>query len=236
MSRSGGGGCGSALAMLVIISLVIAGVVAVSPTLGFDNIRRTVVPDPLHGVPGSGGEGYSFMVLAPDGDPVTWGCDRPVEIVVNPQGAPEGYADLVAGAVARVEEAGGFDLEVVGTTDDRDFVDREPGPVLLGWADETEVPELAGRTAGLGGSVYATGPAGDGRAVGGMVVIDTDLPRGWFRGVDEQAIIAHELLHVLGLGHTEREGELMMAETSGQSEIGPGDRAGLAALQEAACG
>jgi hypothetical protein len=68
-----------------------------------------------------------------------------------------------------------------------------------------------------------------------MVVIDRDLPRGWFVGVDEEAVVVHELLHVLGLGHTDAGGQLMAAETTGQSGLGDGDLAGLSALEETAC-
>ena len=54
-------------------------------------------------------------------------------------------------------------------------------------------------------------------------------------GVDEEAVLVHELLHVLGLGHTERRGELMEARHHGQSELGEGDLTGLAALERHAC-
>jgi hypothetical protein len=53
--------------------------------------------------------------------------------------------------------------------------------------------------------------------------------------VDEEAILVHELLHVLGLGHTDDPEQLMAAENTGQSGLGDGDLAGLAALQDAAC-
>lgn len=223
------------LATVVIIAMVISGVIAVSPVLDFGDVRRTVLTnDRLDGVPGSGGEGYSYLSTTRAGAPVTWGCQEVIEIEVNPQGAPDGYTELVDSAVATVNAASSFTFEVVGETQDRQFFDRGRGPVLLGWADEDEVPELAGPVAGLGGSTYVTGP-GAARSVGGMVVIDTDLPRGWFRAMDEEAVLVHELLHVLGLGHTEMGGQMMEARQHGQDELGEGDLAGLAALERAAC-
>ena len=231
-----GGGCTSVLSLLLILGLVISMVIYLSPGLDFGNVRRTVSSDRSAGVPGSGGEGYTFMQVTEGGSPVTWGCEAQIELQVNPQGAPEGYAELVASAVAQVNDVTSFTFVVAGETDDREFTDRGRGPVLLGWADEQEVPELAGSTAGLGGSSYVIGPGGGARSVGGMVVLDTDMPGGWLRSLDDRVVLVHELIHVLGLGHSDDPGALMAAENSGQEELAEGDLAGLAALEQAACG
>lgn len=226
------------VSLLLIMGLVISMVIYLSPNLDFGNVQRTVSTDPMDGVPGSGGDGYAFMQIDSSGDPITWACEERIEIVVNPEGAPREYAEMVESAVSQVNGATTFEFVVTGETDDRDFFGRGRGPVLLGWADEEELSELAGPTAGLGGSSYVLGPGGEARAVGGMVVVDKDSPGGgWFRGgIDQEVIIAHELIHVLGLGHTEQADQLMAAENSGQLELGEGDLAGLAALEDAACG
>lgn len=236
MAEDRGRGCFTSLvSLLIIMAVVISGAVWLSPALNLEDVRRTVTHDGLDGVPGSGGEGYSFLSTTARGAPVTWGCEADIEVVVNPEGAPEGYAELVASAVATVNATSGFTFVVTGETDDREFLDRRAGPVLLGWADEDEVPGLAGTTAGLGGASYVTG-GGSARAVGGMVIVDTDLPGGWFGGgIDEETIIVHELLHVLGLGHTDDQRQLMAAEHTGQTSLGQGDLEGIAALEEAAC-
>ncbi|WP_029540447.1 matrixin family metalloprotease [Serinicoccus profundi] len=235
MAERRGGGCTSILSVLLVMGLVISMVVYLSPGLDFGNVRRTVYSDRSAGVPGSGGEGYTFMQVTSRDRPVTWGCEAQIEVEVNPAGAPEGYADLVASAVSRVNEASGFTFVVTGETDDREFEGRQRGPVLIGWADEEEVPDLAGPTAGLGGASYVVGPGGDARAVGGMVVLDTEMRGGWLRGLDEEVVLVHELVHVLGLGHSEEADALMAAENSGQDAFTEADLAGLEALQEAAC-
>lgn len=231
-------GAGSGLvATLLVVGLVIGGAVWLSPDLDLGDVRDTVVRhDSLDGVPGSGGDGYTFLSTSSSGAPLTWACEERIEVVVNPEGAPEGYADLVASAVDRLDEVSSFAFEVVGESDERDFLDRGAGPVLLGWADEEEVSALAGPVAGVGGASYLSGPGGGGRAVGGMVVVDRELPRGWWAGVDEESVVLHELLHVLGLGHTDDPGQLMAAESTGQTGLGDGDLAGIAALEDAACG
>lgn len=229
-----GRSCGGVLGTLLVVGAVLAGTVALSPNLTIGDLRDAAV-DPILGVPGSGGPGYSFMATSAGGEPVTWACDATIEVEVNPQSAPEGYAELVDSAVGQVEEASGFALEVVGESDDREIRDRDAGPVLLMWADEDEVPELAGPTAGIGGATYLRGPRGGGRAIGGMVVLDTDQPRGFLRRADPEPVLVHELLHVLGLGHTEDRSQLMAPEYSRQRGLGEGDLAGLRALREAAC-
>lgn len=120
------------------------------------------------GEPGSGGEGYTFSVLQPDGvSPVTWPCVGTIPIIVNPEGAPEGFAELLEGAVSRVNAASGFTLEVVGETSDRDFLERGAGDVLLGFADADEVDSLSGQTAGVGGVVYVSSSDGGERTAVG---------------------------------------------------------------------
>jgi hypothetical protein len=234
---------GNALPLLVamVVTGAIGFLIVAEPGSGsrslVDRLPGVSYDDGLDGAQGSGGPGYSFARVQRDGtSPVTWRCDETIEVVLNPEGAPAGYDDLVDAALTRVNTASGFRFEVVGETSDRDFLDRSEGPVLLGFVDEEEVPELAGDVAGIGGAVYAL-PAGPGQAtaVGGVVALDTDVIDDDVPAENAQAILVHELLHVLGLGHTDAPGELMRATGTGQTALGQGDLAGLAALREEAC-
>ena len=193
--------------------------------------------DGQDGAPGSGGVGYTFARVQPDGtSPVTWPCEGTIPVEVNPQGAPRDYEALIDSALARVNAASGFRFEVVGETSERDFLERGRGPVLLGFTDATEVELLAGDAAGFGGSTSVQETSGGPfTAVGGVVALDTDVV------TDDslesaEVILLHELAHVLGLGHTDVPGELMRARSTGQRDFGPGDLAGLAQLRASACG
>ncbi|WP_131106192.1 matrixin family metalloprotease [Ornithinimicrobium sufpigmenti] len=243
------GGCSGLLSLLLVLAMLAISAYLFAPQLlpdarslvdrltGETDLTDRAFSDGVDGEPGSGGEGYTFAVTQPDGvSPVTWPCEGTIPVEVNPQGAPEGYADLVASAVARVNDASGFTLEVVGETDDRTFLDRGAGPVLLGFADAEEVPALGGSTAGLGGAVHAQRSIGGPRvAVGGMVVLDVDVFGDQVPAPVAETIVIHELAHVLGLGHTDTGGELMQPVSLGQTQLGTGDLAGLRHLREAAC-
>jgi hypothetical protein len=53
--------------------------------------------------------------------------------------------------------------------------------------------------------------------------------------VTAQAIVDHELAHVVGLGHVEDPGELMYEHALERTTYGPGDREGLARLGSVDC-
>lgn len=235
---------GPVLPSLLVTAALLAGIVALSPSenmrtirrlVGFDDDRLAAVPDVRRGV-GS----FAFMQTQRGSDePVAYDPCRPIEVVVNPEGAPANYDELVDTGLAHTGAATGLKFTRVGLTDDRNvttgaFAQRRP--VLIGWATPDEVPDLAGEVAGIGGSV-AIGSPGRMRYVTGQVMLDRDL----FASFDAddadraQAIVDHELAHVVGLGHVTDPGELMYEENLGRTTYGPGDREGLARLGSVDC-
>lgn len=222
---------------------LLAGLVAFSPAeesftvrrlLGFDNDRLAAAPVPH----GSGTHEFMQTQLGSD-KPVAYDSCRPIEVTVNPQGAPDDYDELVNTGLRNVEAATGLKFNRVGITDDRDFgLDgaARRKPVLIAWATSDEVPELAGRIAGIGGSV-AVGPPGRLRYVTGIVVLDRDVFAGFDRdeSADAQGIVDHELGHLVGLGHVDDPGELMYEDNLGRNTFGPGDLEGLARLGPLGC-
>lgn len=193
---------------------------------------------------------YAFLHTDDAGGPVGYDPCRPVRYVTNPAGEPAALAGAVHEAAQVVAEAAGVLLVHEGDTDEPPTMDRpliQPdrygddwAPILVAWSDEDDFPELKGPVAGIGGSAAVPGPTGQGRwlAAGRVVLDGPDLAAMLERpgGEDQaRAIIVHELAHVLGLDHVDDTGELMHPLTRERSDLGPGDRQGLALLGQVAC-
>jgi hypothetical protein len=144
---------------VLVTSVVVFTFVVIAPTAEMQDLRRLVglggerldaapvVPDG----PGS----YKFMQTQPRSDePVGYDPCRVIEVEVNPEGAPEGYDELVDTAIAHTSAATGLRFEQIGLTDRRPpkLTTARRQPVLVAWATSDEVPDLAGDVAGIGGS------------------------------------------------------------------------------------
>jgi len=219
--------------------------------------RPVRVPEPaptdgrlLPAVPVSTQGTYAFLHTEADGSPIGYDPCRPVRYVVRPDGMPEGGQQLVEEAAAIVGSAAGLVLEYAGTTDEAPAVGRlliQPerygdgwAPVLVAWADEATMPELAGDVVGVGGSAAVPGAHGQGQwLAAGRVVLDVpdlgamlEAPGGHERA---RALVVHELAHVLGLDHVDDPTELMYPVNATRTDLGPGDLAGLALVGQVAC-
>lgn len=229
---------------VLLTSVAVFVFVVVAPTAEMQDLRRLVglggerlgaapvVPDG----PGS----YQFLQTQPQTDePVGYDPCRVIEVEVNPEGAPEGYDELVDTAIAHTSGATGLRFERIGLTDRRPpkLTTARRQPVLVAFATSDEVPELAGDVAGIGGSTYVERGFRDRRYVTGQVVLDADV----FEDISEdrypaaQAIVDHEFGHLVGLDHVDDPRELMYAENVGLTTYGPGDLKGLARLGNIAC-
>jgi hypothetical protein len=178
--------------------------------------------------------------------PVGYSSCRPLRVEINTAGVSdeEGARSVILQAMGEVSAASGLDIVYVGPTlrrpppPDANPVVSVNVPVLVAFADSTEVPGLAGDIAGLGGSSYERFDGTD-LYVTGSVTLDKD----WVNGAlhrssgrqSLQAVAMHELGHVLGLGHVADTRELMAARGSRTDTLGPGDRRGLAILGHGPC-
>lgn len=196
----------------------------------------------------AGTGGYSFMVTN-DRGPAAWDACRPVNFVMNESISVPGASQMVLNVLDMASTASGLQLTLEGPTPelataDRAAMDRQLygnrwSPVLIAWTDPAGDPRLAGDVAGIGGGRSLTGSNGRLTYVSGIIHLDAPA----FREIlarpngqaDAEAIIAHEVGHVLGLGHVDDAGQLMGARTSGQKTFGDGDRRGLAILAGQPC-
>jgi hypothetical protein len=191
---------------------------------------------------------YKFMAkqTGSGSQPVTWDPCRPIHYQVNTAGGPHDAVALVASAISDVSEATGLKFEYDGVSSARPrwtssylpFL-ASHRPVLVSWATESEVSQLAGPVAGIGGSLPQPARGGRLRYVTGGVTLDSASFATMSRQRDgaalERAIVLHELGHLVGLAHVSDESELMNADNVGLLDYGPGDREGLAQLGAGPC-
>ena len=221
---------------------------------GAVNVRIPLPTGPalrrLPAVPVTTSGDYGFMFPGEDDEgPVRYDPCRPVAWVLNPAGMPEGGETMVIAAVASVSHATGLEFRFDGTTTEAPSFDRQLfqdrygpqfAPVIVGFATEHQVPDLAGSVTGLGGSSAVYGAYGEQRFLhSGVVIMDADdlvrLQETPFGALVAQAVIEHELGHVVGLGHVRDETELMHDSNLRITEWGPGDLAGLAIAGSGPC-
>jgi hypothetical protein len=216
-----------------------------APTPGPDGRLAPAVP--VGGAPPPGD--FAFLDSQVDGDPVTFDPCRPIHYVVRDrEGAGDRGLAAVQEAVARVSEATGLVFVFDGLTDEAPTERRAPtlprygsgpAPVLIAWSDPEEMPRLAGDTAGFGGPIWVRGADGRLTYVSGRVVLDTpdlapDLGVLGRRGAVE-AVVVHELGHVIGADHPAAADQLMSAENVGQTRLADGDRYAFALLGQGPC-
>ena len=174
---------------------------------------------------------------------------RPIHYVIRPDGAPQDSEALIHESVAEVSAASGLQFVYDGLTEEDPSNTRESyqpdvygkrwAPVLIAWSSPTESPRLAGDVAGLGGSATVKETGTPYVRVNGQIELDgPDLAETLVEpyGPDRvQAVIMHELGHVLGLGHVDDPAQLMFGGPNSVTELQDGDRAGLAVLGTGAC-
>lgn len=218
-----------------------------APPPGLEEAAMPLGTPPL-GAPTTGP--YSFLQTQADGvTPVTYDPCRPIHYVVRPDGAPTGGDQLLATGLSRISEATGLQFVADGPTTEaptehRDVYQpqrygRRWAPVLIAWSTPAETPELAGDVAGSAGSASVT-LHGTAHYVSGVVVLDapaiTQLLGSANGTALAQAVVTHELAHLVGLGHVDDPTQLMNPTAAvNVTSLARGDRAGLARVGTGPC-
>jgi len=207
--------------------------------------RGHPLPRPPQGGP------YAFIERQAGGvTPVAYDPCRPVHYVTHPDGEPVGGEEVVAAAIARVSQATGLQFVDDGGTDEASTRNREIfqpvrygdrwAPVLIAWESDVANPDLAGEIVGEGGSTAVSLGDGPKVFVTGTVSLDAGqfpqiLRRRHGRAI-AQAIVMHELGHLVGLDHVDDAHQLMYPTSSGDVlDYAAGDLTGLAALGTGRC-
>ena len=207
--------------------------------------RRGPLGIPPAVVTGVGSFQFSMTQPTDPSRPVTYDPCRPIEYEVNDALAPDLGQRITEDAIATIETATGLDFRYIGTSNRSPSTEgRSPWggrePVIIGWTTVDAVPELRDRVAGVGGSTARKdGYTGDLEYVTGLVALDAPQLKDILARPDGeaqvQAIVTHEIAHLVGLDHVEDPNELMYSNNIGRYDLGPGDREGLAALGSGRC-
>lgn len=190
-----------------------------------------------------GKDSYAFIRTTSDGDPIAWDHCTAIRYQVNPDGAPDDWRELVAGAFGEIAESSGFVFLDAGETGNRTLAGTfNPGstrgePILIIWSSQGRLHSLQGDTVGLGGGAVVE-VNGLPRLVTGAIALDAESHSRTYDPLttrSQQLILMHEIGHVLGLDHVDDRRQLMNAAYVGQDGLGPGDVAGLEALHDVPC-
>ena len=217
-----------------------------APTPGHESQSKPLgVPAPI----AQTSDAYRFMG-GKDSPMVAYDPCRPIHYVTRLQGQPWGGGQMVASAIARVSAATGLVFVNDGSTDEAPSRQRKSyqpdrygdrwAPVLISWDSSSENTDFAGTIIGEAGStamslaghpsVYVTGQV---ELDAGKLTQHLTTPAGLPLA---QAVIEHELGHLVGLGHDDDPAQLMYPEARPtHTDFGAGDLTGLALLGRGAC-
>ncbi|HZL03001.1 MAG TPA: matrixin family metalloprotease, partial [Cellulomonas sp.] len=180
--------------------------------------------------------------------PVAWSPCRPIHVVVDETGAPEGFLDEVVAALGATSVATGLVFVTDGVTTEPASEERRAflptlygdrwAPVLVRFADASEVSAMKGDVVGLSSTQsYEDTRTGLVYYVSGTVYLDSALLH--MRGIGGVPayvqVLRHELGHMVGLDHVDEFDQLMYPNANRVVTFQDGDLAGLAQLGAGAC-
>ncbi|WP_041297933.1 M10 family metallopeptidase domain-containing protein [Ilumatobacter coccineus] len=168
---------------------------------------------------------FSLLIEQPGYGVIRWDPCRPIRYLVNSALATPEQIFYMNQGIAKIEQASGIDFEYVGQTDGGHELDVPAGQnadAVLVFSSRALSSRLVGNV-GVGGPSVNFYSGGRARMTSGGVAVDTEqMTQG-----NQHLVWAHELAHMLNLGHVSDPNELMAPLLDGQNDFGPGDRQGL---------
>ena len=225
-----------------VLAAIVAATLVIGAVAGGIDVTQNVGPR------GSARD-YSFLAVI-GGEPVRWNPCQPIHYVIDPGLAPQGSLDDVYTAIARISAATGIRFVYDGVTSEipeRDRATIEPqeygerwAPLLIAWVrpDQTDIAFSGNGHDFAAVARPLTAPTDPRQFVSGWIAVNQldPNPPGWDEPGDQGPTVLHELGHIMGLDHVSSKAELMEPSGGLVTDLGPGDREGLAQLgRQAGC-
>ncbi|MCC6226968.1 MAG: hypothetical protein IT195_11265 [Microthrixaceae bacterium] len=196
-------------------------------------------------VPPKGSGGYEIDQLQLDGlTPVGFDPCRQLRWAVGGASTVPGAERLVAAAFEDLTAATGLLFVPEGSDDRAPDTARDPlqpegwtdrwAPVLVSWSSAEEVAALKGPVAAVSVSNLVE-VAGERRLTSGSVILDAEQLAAMPTRAARRRVVLHALGHLVGLDDVADSDQLMYPGATGSTELGSGDRRGLALLGDGAC-
>jgi hypothetical protein len=180
-------------------------------------------PEPQPAGPPSRGEHKFLYTSTAFSGYARWDPCTPIRYVVDATVATAAQRRQLDAAVAEVSRRTGLTFQFVGDIDNGSTGTPPAGAdAVLAFTNPTRSPQLGG-AAGLGGGRYAYSSTMAPRVVQGFILVDHRLGEGPVL----QAVLLHEIAHMVGLAHVTTDAELMYPYVTDRSTYGPGDGEGL---------
>jgi hypothetical protein len=223
-----------------IIATIVAGTLVIGAVAGGIDVSQNIGPK------GSSTD-YRFLAVI-GGEPVRWNPCEPIHYVIDPGLAPDGSIDDVHEAIRRISSATGITFVFDGLSSEIPERDRQPyepatygprwAPVLIAWVtpNQTDIAFSGNGHAFAAVARPLTAPSDPRQFVSGWIAVNEldPNPPGWSEPGDQGPTVLHELGHIMGLNHVPSKAEIMEPSGGLVTNLGPGDREGLALLGRSA--